>query len=173
MPLSYKLTTFQIPGQKLSNFFVGILVETMTPRGHFEINWPLTYSSWESWVFQTDFLSCGSRFLFPVLSRMYFVRSSMGYTFFFRYSAAWWIHASAQDYLWLCVCLDTLKKSSMYRLKHSDIYSQGGYREESSTRFCTHGDRLFWHKAELLQLNRTQFSSLGIFVSKKVGNRKN
>ena len=28
-------------------------------------------------------------------------------------------------------------------------------------------------KAELLQLNRTQFSSLGIFVSKKVGNRKN
>ena len=28
-------------------------------------------------------------------------------------------------------------------------------------------------KAELLQLNQTQFSSLGIFVSKKVGNRKN
>ena len=29
------------------------------------------------------------------------------------------------------------------------------------------------NKAELLQLNRTQFSSLGIFVSKKVGNQKN
>ena len=43
MPLSYELTTFQIPGQKLSNFFVGILVETMTPRGHFEINWPLVF----------------------------------------------------------------------------------------------------------------------------------
>ena len=28
-------------------------------------------------------------------------------------------------------------------------------------------------KAELLQLNRTQFSSLGIFISKKVGNCKN
>ena len=28
-------------------------------------------------------------------------------------------------------------------------------------------------KAELLQLNRTQFPSLGIFVNKKVGNRKN
>ena len=28
-------------------------------------------------------------------------------------------------------------------------------------------------KAELLQLNRTQFSSLGIFISKNVGNRKN
>ena len=28
-------------------------------------------------------------------------------------------------------------------------------------------------KAELQQLNRTQFPSLGIFVSKKVGNRKN
>jgi hypothetical protein len=37
--------------------------------------------------------------------------------------------------------------------------------------------KLFVHlkvyKAELLQLNRTQFLSLGIFVSKKVGNRKN
>ena len=38
VPLSYKLTTFQIPGQKLSKKFVGILVETMTPRGHFENN---------------------------------------------------------------------------------------------------------------------------------------
>ena len=28
-------------------------------------------------------------------------------------------------------------------------------------------------KAELLQLNHTQFPSLGIFVSKKVGNQKN
>ena len=28
-------------------------------------------------------------------------------------------------------------------------------------------------KAELLQLNRTQFPSLGIFVSKIVGNQKN
>ena len=28
-------------GQNLSNFSVGILVETMTPEGHFEINWPL------------------------------------------------------------------------------------------------------------------------------------
>ena len=28
-------------------------------------------------------------------------------------------------------------------------------------------------KAESLHLNRTQFPSLGIFVSKKVGNRKN
>jgi hypothetical protein len=28
-------------------------------------------------------------------------------------------------------------------------------------------------KAELLQLNRTQLPSLGIFVSKKIGNQKN
>ena len=28
-------------GQILPNFFVGILVETMTPKGHFEIKWPL------------------------------------------------------------------------------------------------------------------------------------
>ena len=32
------LPTFQILGQKLSNFFVGILVETMIPKRHFEIN---------------------------------------------------------------------------------------------------------------------------------------
>ena len=25
-------------GQNLSNFFIGILVKTMTPKGHFEIN---------------------------------------------------------------------------------------------------------------------------------------
>jgi hypothetical protein len=31
----------------------------------------------------------------------------------------------------------------------------------------------FSTKAELLQLNRTQFPSLGIFVSRKFGNRKN
>ena len=29
------------------------------------------------------------------------------------------------------------------------------------------------NKAELLQINRTQFPSLGIFVRKKVGNQKN
>ena len=39
------------PGQKLSNFFVAILVQTMTPRRHFEINWPLTSSSY---VFDKD-----------------------------------------------------------------------------------------------------------------------
>ena len=36
--LSYDLTTFQILGQKFVKFFVGILVQTMTPKGHFEIN---------------------------------------------------------------------------------------------------------------------------------------
>ena len=49
VPLSYDLTTFQILGQKLSNFFVGILVETTTPKGHFEINWPLTNTEKVSW----------------------------------------------------------------------------------------------------------------------------
>ena len=51
VPLTYDLTTFQILGQKLSNFFVGILVETMTPKGHFEINWPL-----KRW--KMHFISC-------------------------------------------------------------------------------------------------------------------
>ena len=36
--LSYGLTTLQIQGQKFSNFFVGILVQTMKPKGNFEIN---------------------------------------------------------------------------------------------------------------------------------------
>ena len=35
------------------------------------------------------------------------------------------------------------------------------------------GDLIAHPKAELLQLNRTQFPSLGFFDSKKVGNRKN
>ena len=41
MPLSYDLTTFQILGQKFVKFFVGILVQTMTSKRHFEINWPV------------------------------------------------------------------------------------------------------------------------------------
>ena len=41
MPLSYDLTLFQILGQKFVKFFVGTLVQTMTPKGHFEINLPL------------------------------------------------------------------------------------------------------------------------------------
>ena len=39
--------------------------------------------------------------------------------------------------------------------------------------FCLINFFLIIIKAELQQLNRTQFSSLGIFISKKVGNRKN
>jgi hypothetical protein len=38
VPLTYDLTPFQILGQKSVKFFVGILVQTMTPKGHFEIN---------------------------------------------------------------------------------------------------------------------------------------
>ena len=37
VPFSYDLTTFHILGQKFSKKFVGILVQTMTPKGHFEI----------------------------------------------------------------------------------------------------------------------------------------
>ena len=36
VPLSFDLTTFQILGQKVKFF-----VQTMTPKGHYEINWPL------------------------------------------------------------------------------------------------------------------------------------
>ena len=41
MPLSYDLTHLQILGQKFVKLFVGILVQTMTQKGHFEIIWPL------------------------------------------------------------------------------------------------------------------------------------
>ena len=35
------LTIFQILGQKFVKIFGGILVQKMTTKGHFEINWPL------------------------------------------------------------------------------------------------------------------------------------
>ena len=38
VPLIYDLTPFQILRQNLLNFCVGILVQTMTLKGHFEIN---------------------------------------------------------------------------------------------------------------------------------------
>ena len=38
VPLSYDLTFFQILGQKFVKFLIGILVQPMTPKGHFEIN---------------------------------------------------------------------------------------------------------------------------------------
>ena len=46
------LTTFYFLGQKFVKFFVGILVKTMTPKGYFEINWPLVRfeSEWFSWL---------------------------------------------------------------------------------------------------------------------------
>ena len=48
--LSYDLTLFQIVGQKFIKFFVGILVQTMTPKGHLEIDWPLVKNC--QWVGQ-------------------------------------------------------------------------------------------------------------------------
>ena len=39
---------FKILGPKFVKFFVGILVQMMTPKGHFEINWPLKVS--KSWL---------------------------------------------------------------------------------------------------------------------------
>ena len=35
-------------------FFVGILVETMTPKGHFEINWPLAETIWQGFKMQIN-----------------------------------------------------------------------------------------------------------------------
>ena len=53
-PLSYDLTTFQFLGQKLSNFFVGILVQTIIPKGHFEINWPLSKGGLQIFVYASN-----------------------------------------------------------------------------------------------------------------------
>ena len=47
VPLTYDLTTFQILGQKFVKFLVGILVQTMALKGHFEINRPLVESIWQ------------------------------------------------------------------------------------------------------------------------------
>ena len=43
---SRKLQKFQ--GRNLDNIFVAILVQMMTPKRHFEINWPLHSNQWES-----------------------------------------------------------------------------------------------------------------------------
>ena len=56
-PLFYDLTPFQILGQKFVKFFVGIFVQMMTPKGHFEINWPLAqnYFCWQNTFEYADF----------------------------------------------------------------------------------------------------------------------
>ena len=53
---------FKFLGQKLSKFSVGILVETMTPKGHFEINWPLVQ-------FQKYFVKTLSTKLWTILQK--------------------------------------------------------------------------------------------------------
>ena len=62
MPLSYDLTAFQILGQIFVKFFVGILLQTMTPKGHFEINWPLKMLqlTWPHWPEQNLVYSCST-----------------------------------------------------------------------------------------------------------------
>ena len=42
---------FRMGRAEFVNFFVGILVETMTPKGHFEINWPLDRLQELCWAF--------------------------------------------------------------------------------------------------------------------------
>ena len=66
------------------------------------------------------------------------------------------------------------EKGFMQRLKKTCInqFSPKIIEELRKTPIFLHHE-LFTAKAELLQLDRTQYSSLGIFVSKKVGNRKN
>ena len=61
MPLSYDLTPFQILGQNLSNFFVAILVRTMTPKRHFEINWPLPVA-----IYYSTFHMHSCKYFFPL-----------------------------------------------------------------------------------------------------------
>ena len=54
------------------------------------------------------------------------------------------------------MCPGLAKQVRLFRLRQPAFFWVGRY-----------------FKAELLQLNRTQFPSLGIFVGEKVGNRKN
>ena len=59
MFLSYDLTTFQILGQiwKFVKSFVCILVQTLTPKGHFEINCPLKTPVEEDYYLTRSFIS--------------------------------------------------------------------------------------------------------------------
>jgi phage FluMu protein Com len=61
--LTYDLTSFQILGQKFSKNFVSILVQTMTSKGHFEINWPLVqleYVGNNVMYNNRDFVACNN-----------------------------------------------------------------------------------------------------------------
>ena len=62
----------------------------------------------------------------------------------------------------------TLEEAFLYAVGSiKNIWTSNPKPEASQTTICSS------YKAELLQLNRTQFPSLGIFVSKKVENKKN
>ena len=70
MPLFFLFDLFLEPSAEILKKNVGTLVETMTPKGHFEINWPLVeveknllFSDW-LWPY------CG------VLNRLYLVMAS-------------------------------------------------------------------------------------------------
>ena len=68
--------------------------------------------------------------------------------------------------------IDRLRESNQKGIveKHTiDVWNQS----DESVKKPKNGNKRQVSKAELLQLNRTQFSSLGIFISKKVENQKN
>ena len=66
--------------------------------------------------------------------------------------------------------LETLKKRAERFGQSSSSVMKKAEMDEKGT---IHILRKHFYIAELLQLNRTQFLFLGIFVSKKVGNQKN
>ena len=69
---------FSILGQEFVKFFVGILVQTITPKGHFDINWPLP-NSWKRWShnFSCKLVTLKFRFTFTLANnprkRFYFI----------------------------------------------------------------------------------------------------
>ena len=65
--------------------------------------------------------------------------------------------------------IDRLRESNQKGIveKHTiDVWNQS----DESVKKPKNGNKRQVSKAELLQLDRTQFSSLGIFICKKVGN---
>ena len=79
-----------------------------------------------------------------------------------------WLHSTyhSKFSVWFLLnCNDSSAEISMWQWTKN---YQKRYTKSHKPWICFHST-----KAELLQLNRTQFPSLGILVSKKVGNRKN
>ena len=71
-----------------------------------------------------------------------------------------------------CFARSSIDNDIIFKLTSADISWRYNQIVSIKDLTCTKTALKYLDKANLLQLNRTQFSSLGIFIRKKVGNRK-